>query len=111
MRAGLQHSARTWLLIALVVIGMSLFDLGAGQRIVGVDLLTAADACCEPEVDAGHASECLPICGTGGQAVLPGFITLPLPFAPQFRPEPDIGGDTRFADLDPHPPRRLSDTI
>lgn len=117
MRGGLQHWARACLLIALVVLGTAPLDLQVGQTAgVNAHPSTVADDCCETEVDARHAaarhtSECLQLCGTGGQALAPASVGLPLPLAPQFRLESDTSGDTRFADLDPHPPKRLSDTI
>jgi len=115
MKAGLQRWARACLLMILVVLGTSPLaawaEGTAGRHAVaGMDQLVVADPCCRPDADAGH-SGCLPVCSPAGQALVPDHVELPLLLSANVLPASDVGAVTRFADLEPHPPRRLSDTI
>lgn len=114
MKTALQQWARSCLLIALVVLGTFPLDARAEgaagpHTAAGPDRLMAAETCCSPEALAGHG-ECLPVCGPAGQALAPDNIELPLLLAAKVRPAPDLGVGGRFADLEPHPPRRLFDS-
>jgi hypothetical protein len=115
MKAGLRYWGRVCLLVALILQGTAPLDLRAegmagALTIAKTGLSAAAEDCCGPEASQ-HADECLPLCSTGGQAVLPATIELPLTSAQGFRPLPGIGADNRFADLEPDPPRPTSKTI
>jgi hypothetical protein len=101
-------------LVALVL-GTSPLDLQAegmagALTIANTVLSAAAEECCRPEA-IEHADECLPLCGTGGQAVLPATIELPLPPAQGFHPLSLVGAHNRVADLEPAPPRQVFRTI
>lgn len=111
MKTALQQWARSCLLIALVVLGTSALDARAEgapgpHTAAGMNQLMAADTCCAQEVYAGHG-ECLPGCSPAGQALVPNHLELPLLLAANILPAPDLGAGTRFADLEPHPPKRL----
>lgn len=112
MKAGLLYWGRACLLLALVLQGTAPLELRAegmagALTITETGLSAAAEDCCGPQASQ-HAHECLPLCGTGSQAVLPAIIEL-LPASTEgFRPLPGIGADNRFADLEPDPPRPTS---
>lgn len=115
MKAGLQFWGRAFLL-AVLVLGTSPLHAGADTgatlpEVTGTESAAGTEACCGSEAPGKHAAECLPHCSTGGQAVLPGTIELPLASIEGFRLEPGIGADNRVADLEPDPPRRISKTI
>jgi hypothetical protein len=113
MKASLRYWGRVCLLVALVLQGTSPLDLrgeGMAPTIAETGLSAAAEDCCGPEASQ-HAHECLPLCSTGSQAVLPATIELPLASTKGFRLLPGIGPGNRFADLEPDPPRRTSKAI
>lgn len=115
MKNALRQWARSCLLIALVVLGTFPLDARAEGAAdphtpAGLDQLMAADTCCSLEAHAGHG-ECLPVCGPAGQALAPDHLELPPLIAANILPAPNLSAGTRFADLEPHPPRRPFETI
>ena len=112
MKTHLQLWARAFLLVVLVL-GTSPLHAAAEPRVAlqeTANVVAGTEACCGTEVPGGHAAECLTLCSTGGQMVLPASIELPVASTQGLRPEPRTGADNRFPDLEPDPPRRSSRT-
>jgi hypothetical protein len=115
MKACLQYWVRASLLAVMVALGMAPFGVRAesvtsAQAIADITLSAGAEDCCGAEAAMAHPAKCLSICDAG-QAVLSGAIECLLPPVSNVWPAPDIGADTRFADLEPHPPKDFSGTI
>jgi hypothetical protein len=113
MKRLLQRCARACILVVLVL-GMSPFDASAEHRVALQDaknVVSGAEPCCGPETPGWHAAECLILCSASGQMMLPTSIELAVASTQNPRPEPEIGSDDLFPDLEPDPPRPFSRTI
>jgi hypothetical protein len=110
MRADVGHRARACLLTALVVLGVIALGLQVGGRSSTQTTVVTIPTAAEEDAATTHVAECVPICGASHAiwSGAPEFFLLP---ASGVLPAPDVGADTRFADLEPHPPRDFSDTI
>lgn len=113
MKRLLQLCTRACILVVLVL-GMSPFDAAAELRAAPQDtknVVLGAEACCGSEAPQWHAAECLILCSVSGQMMLPTSIELAVASTQNPRPEPEIGSDDLFPDLEPDPPRPFFRTI
>ena len=105
------YRLRTWSVVILLGLGMALANLASKATADGLptlDPVVMPTDGCNGSHGSGHAGNCLPVCGTYCQALLPGQIEAPPPRRRHFDSVAEQAVGDCIGYPEPHPPKILS---